>query len=150
VSETPRVLLTAIVLTTSAFIAFGWRVARIDADQPERLVGELRMSQFAALLLAAVGASGLGLAAHTLVPLGTIDVTIAVASLVVAGAIMLREPRAGLLLAATGLLLHALTDLAHRPGLLSADVMPRWYVVGFAAFNVVIAGTCYWARRRAG
>lgn len=147
-SETPRVLLTAVVLTASAFIAFGWRVGRIDADQPERLVGELRLSQFAALLLAAVGASGLGLAAHTLVPLGTIDVTIAVGAVVLAGAIMLREPRAGLLLAGAGLLLHAVTDLGHRPGLLSPDVMPRWYVVGCAAFNVVVAGTCFWARRR--
>jgi hypothetical protein len=149
VSETSRVLLTAVILAASTFIAFAWRVARIEADQPERLVGELRLSQWAALLLAAVGAAGLGLAAaRSLVPLGTIDVTLGVAAIALGAFVMLREPRSGLLLAGTGLLLHALTDLAHRPGLLSPEVMPRWYVVGCAAWNVVLAGTCFWVRRR--
>jgi hypothetical protein len=39
-------------------------------------------------------------------------------------------------------------DIAHRPGWLSPDLAPRWYIVGCASFNVYLAALCYLARRR--
>jgi hypothetical protein len=59
-----------------------------------------------------------------------------------------REPRAALIIAATAFVAHALTDLAHRPGWLSPDLSPRWYVVGSAIYDVCVAALCYVATRR--
>jgi hypothetical protein len=148
-SDTARVLLTAAVLSWSAFATFAWRVTRFDASQPERLIGELRLAQWAAVLLAATGAAGIGFAAsHAMVPTGTVDATMAVACVVLAGFVLLREPRTGLLVAALGLLGHAIADVSHRPGWLSVDLVPRWYVVGCAIWDLAVAAVCLWARRR--
>lgn len=148
-SDTARVLLTAAVLSFSAFAALAWRVTRSDAAQPERLVGELRLSQWAAVLLAASGAAGIGFAAaRPNVPTGTVDVTVAMTCIVLAGLVLLREPRTGLLVAALGLLGHALADVAHRPGWLSQELVPRWYAVSSAVWDLAIAAVCLWARRR--
>jgi hypothetical protein len=148
-TDTARVLLAAAVLSVSAFAAFAWRVARTDPSQPERLIGELRLAQWAAVLLASVGSAALGFAAaQPAVSLGTIDVTIAVTYVLLGGLILLREPRAGLLVAALGFLAHALLDLAHRPGWLSDELMPRWYIAGCAAWDLALSAICFWTRRR--
>ncbi len=148
-TDTARLLLSAAVLSASAFGAFAWRVSRADPSQPERLIGELRLAQWAAVLLVLVGAPAIGFAAgRAAVPLGTLDVTIAVLYLLLAGLVLLREPRTGLLIAAVALLAHALVDLAHRPGGLSDELMPRWYLAGCAAWNLTLSAICFWARRR--
>jgi len=148
-TDTARVLLTAAVLSVSAFGAFAWRVSRLDPSQPERLIGELRLAQWAAILLAATGSTSIGFAAaQVAIPLGTLDVTFAVAFVLLAGLVLLREPRTGLLVAAVGFLAHALLDLAHRPGGLSADLIPRWYVAGCAAWDLALSAMCFFARRR--
>jgi hypothetical protein len=148
-SDTARLLLTAAVLSVSAFAAFAWRVTRADPSQPERLIGELRLAQWAAVLLAAAGSAAIGFAtARASVPLGTIDVTVAVSYVLLSGLVLQREPRSGLLLAAVGFLAHALIDLAHRPGWLSAELMPRWYIAGCAAWDLALSAVCFWARRR--
>jgi hypothetical protein len=67
---------------------------------------------------------------------------------VLAGVALLREPRTGLLIAALGLLGHAIADVSHRPGWLSVDLVPRWYVVGSAIWDLAVAAVCVWARRR--
>ena len=51
------------------------------------------------------------------------------AFVLLSGLVLLREPREGLFLVAAGFVLHALVDIAHRPGWLSPDLAPRWYVV---------------------
>jgi len=148
-TETARVLLTAAVLSLTAFGAFAWRVARVDPSQPERLIGELRLAQWAAVLLAAAGSTSIGFAAaHITNPLGTIDVTTGVVAVLLAGLVLLREPRTGLLIAALGFLASALVDLAHRPGWLSDDLIPRWYGAGRAAWDLALAALCFFARRR--
>lgn len=148
-TEVGRVLLTAAVLTLSAFATFAWRISRTEASQPERLIGELRLAQWAAVLFAATGAASIGFAAsRPSIPLGTIDVTVAVVCVVVAGVILQREPRAGLLVAAWAFLGHALFDVSHRPGLLSDDLVPRWFAGSWAAWDLAMAAVCLWARRR--
>ena len=128
---------------------FGWRVSRLDPAEPERLVGELRLAQWAALLLALTAGSSIGLAvAAEHIPSGTIEVTLGVGFALVASLILTREPRDALLLAAAGFVAHALVDIAHRPGLLSPALIPRWYAVACAIFDVVVGAVCYWVRRR--
>ena len=43
---------------------------------------------------------------------------------------------------------HALLDVAHRPGILAPELMPRPFLVGCALLNVYVAALCYLARRR--
>jgi hypothetical protein len=126
-----------------------WRLSRLDAAGPERLVAQLRLARWAAVLLSANGAVSIGLAiANDPAAFGPVDVALGVAFIVFAGAILSREPREALLLAAAGFLAHALTNIAHRPGWLWPGIAPRWYAVGSATYDVCMAALCYGARRR--
>jgi hypothetical protein len=148
VTDTARVLLTAAVLSATASAFFARRIGRLEA-QPARLVGQLRLAQCAAVLLAAVGGipAGLGIA-ESAVPNAHLDVTIGIGFVVLAALVLQREPRQALLLAAIGFLVHALLDLAHRPGWLPPDLAPRWCWIGSASYDVCMAAICYVARRR--
>ena len=148
-TETVRALVAAAVLSASAFATLAWHITRTDATRPERLIGELRLAQWAAVLLAAIGATSIGLAAARAdVPTGTVDVAAAVVFVLAAGLVLLSEPRAGLLVAAFAFVGHALFVLGHRPGWLSAETVPRWYISGAAAYDLALAAVCFWARRR--
>jgi hypothetical protein len=126
-----------------------WRVARLDPSLPDRLIGELRLARWAAILLAAVGAISVGLAvARPDVSAGNADVALGVVFVGWAGVVLQREPREGLLLAAVAFVIHALLNIAHRPGWLSPEIAPHWYTVGCAIYDVYIAALCWWARRR--
>jgi len=149
VTDTARLLLTAAVLSGSAVLVFAWRLIRTDPSQPDRVVGELRLAQLAAVILAVSGGLSVGLAvAADGVPVRAFDTSVGIACAAVAGLVLTREPRDGLLLAAAGLMVHALTDLAHRPGWLPPGLAPAWLLVGSAVYDVAIATACYWARRR--
>jgi nicotinamide riboside transporter PnuC len=142
-------MLTAGVLSALAISTFAWRVTQTDPEETERLIGELRLAQWMAVLLAGIGGTSLGLAiAHAAVPLSNVDAFVSVIFLGLAGLVLQREAREGLLLAAGGFVLHALVDIAHRPGWLSTDLAPRWFTVGCAIYNVYLAAWCFWARRR--
>jgi hypothetical protein len=148
VSDTARVLLTAAVLSSTALAAYAWRLTRLDPSGPERLIGELRLSQWAALALAAAGSASIGLAvAHDGAPFGPLEVTLGVAFVAIAAIVLQREPREALLVAAGGFVLHALLNLAHRRGGLD-PIAPPWFAIGGAIFDVVVAAICYWGRRR--
>jgi hypothetical protein len=119
------VLLTAGVLSLSAGAVFARRLRRLDADDPARIVGQLRLAQAAAILLAALGG-------------------VAVA---VFGALLLyREPVAALRLAAASFIVVALLELTHRPGGLAAA--PIWFVAGSATYDLCAAAICFWGSRR--
>jgi hypothetical protein len=149
VTDTARVLLTAGALSLSAIAALAWRTSRTESDSPERLIGELRLSQWAAILLAATGGLPMGLAiAGATIATAHLDLAIGMLFVGLAGLILQREPRQALLLATGGFLLHAIVDIAHRPGWLSPDLVPRWFVIGCASYDIVISAICYWARRR--
>jgi hypothetical protein len=142
-------MLTAGVLSGLAVSTFAWRVTQTDPEGTERLIGELRLAQWMAVLLAGIGGTSLGVAlARSSVPLANVDAFVSVVFLGLAGLVLQREAREGLLLAAGGFVLHALLDIAHRPGWLSTDLAPRWFTVGCAIYNVYLAAWCFWARRR--
>lgn len=147
-SDTARVLLTAAVLSAAAIATLAWRLVRLDADEAERLIGELRLMQWAAVLLAAVSAIPMGLAIAAQAPLAHLDIALGAIFVGLAGFLLQRDPREGLLVACAAFLTHALLDIAHRPGWLAADLAPRWYTIGCAIHNVLLAAICYRARRR--
>jgi hypothetical protein len=149
VTDTARVLLTAAVLSGVTMATFAWRVMRTEASHPDRLVGELRLAQWAAVLLAGIGAIPIGAAVvHTTLSVGGADAAIGVVFVGIAGLVLQRPPREALLLATGGFLLHALVNLAHRPGWLAPDLAPRWWTVGCAIYDVLLAAICYGARHR--
>jgi hypothetical protein len=149
VSDVARVLLVAAVLSAATLSWFVLRLTRLDATDPSRVVGELHLAQFAAILVAAIGGISIGLAvAREDVAAATIDITIGLTYVGLAAFVQRREPRDALLIAAAAFVVHALVDIAHRPGWLAADLAPRWYIVGCAIYDVYVGALCYWARRR--
>jgi uncharacterized membrane protein HdeD (DUF308 family) len=141
--------MTAAVLVGTALGIFAVRLAQADGTSHARLLGELRLANLMAVLLSATGAVyvGLAIAAREVAAAG-LDVAIGLA-FVAAGAVALyRNPRESLLLLSGGFLLHALIAIAHRPGLLAPELVPRWYSIACAAYDVYLAALCYWARRR--
>ncbi len=148
-TDTARVLLIAAILSAASVSLFAWTITRIDPEEPARLIGELRLAQWASVLLAGVGAMPIGMVlAVPGAATGNLDAAIGVIFVGLAGLMLQRDPREGLLLVSGVFLLHALFDISHRPGWLSANVAPHWYTVGCAIFNVYVAGVCFWARRR--
>lgn len=142
-------LLTSGVLSALAISTFTWRVTRIDHEDTARLIAELRLAQWLAVLLAGVGAVPLGLSlAVPGAPLANLDAAVSILFLGLAGLVLQQDPREGLLLACGGFVLHALVDIAHRPGGLSPDLAPRWFTIGCAIHNVFLAGCAFVARRR--
>jgi hypothetical protein len=149
VSDTARVLLTAAVLSAATLATFAWRLLAVDPDEPARLIGELRLAQWAAVLLAATGAISIGLAlGHMAVPMANWDAAIGILFIGIAGFILQRDPREALLILAAAFVVQALVNIAHRPGWLTPDLAPRWFTIGCAMYDVLLAGVCFWARRR--
>lgn len=147
--DTARLVVTAFALSGSALGVFAWRVAGVDPSQPQRLIGELRLAQATAILLAVTGGAWLGLAVRAgEEPLAALDVTVSVAAAVTAAFALVSDPRRALGVLAAAFMVHALVDVAHRPGWLSPAIAPRWLTVGCAVFDVYLAALCYWARRR--
>ena len=138
---------TVIVAFAALAVGFGWqawRASAIPVSAPERLVAELRLSQFAALLLVLAAGAYIGIAVvHENTRGVGFDVALSVGFFVVAAATLVRDPRQSLTMLAVAFAAHAMFDVAHRPGLLASDVAPRWYLIGCAAYDVVIGSLCY-------
>lgn len=128
-------------------VAFAWQAVRtafIPVQAPERLVAELRLGQFAALLLTLTAGAYVGIAAvHEGVRGVGFDVAMAVGFFVAAAATMIRDPRQALTILAVAFAAHALLDVAHRPDLLPAEVAPRWFLIGCAVYDLLIGALCY-------
>jgi len=144
----PAEAIRTIVLVAVALVAMvGWlsvRALRLPANDPNRLVNELRLAQFAALVLAFVAAGYVGLAAAMpTVPGSGLDAALALGFVIVAGFAPLRDPREALTILALAFVGHALLDTLHRPGWLADGLVPLWYAVGCAVLNVVIGALCY-------
>jgi len=149
VTDAARTLLIAGALSVVAAASFVMRLRRQDIDSHARLVGELRAANAAALLLAATGASTIGFAIlNGAAPTAALETAFALLFVGAAGAMFFRTPREALTLGALAFLVHALVDLAHRPGWLSPDMFPHAYLIGCAVYDGCIAGLCFLARQR--
>lgn len=126
---------------------FSWQAARTAAtptSSPDRLVGELRLAQLAALLLTLSAGAYIGLSIVRENAAGVgLDITLAVGFLLVGAVTMVREPRQALTIVAIAFAAHAVLDVAHRPGGLPAGLAPRWYSIGCAVYDVYIGALCY-------
>ena len=143
-TEGLRTVLVAAAVLAALFSWQSFRTAAIAASSPERLVGELRLSQLGALLLALSAGAYIGIAATHEVSLGVgLDVAIVVGFFLVAAWAMLQDPRTALTVLALAFAAHAVFAVAHRPGLLPEAIVPRWYTIGCAVYDVVIGALCY-------
>jgi hypothetical protein len=108
------------------------------------LVAELRLSQFAALLLALISGAYIGFAvAHEEQPGVGFDVALTIGFLLMAATTLVRDPRHALTVLALTFAAHAVFDVAHRPGALADGIAPRWYLIGCAVYDVYIGALCY-------
>ena len=148
-NETARALLVAAALTGLGLAVFVQRLLRIDPAEPARLIGELRFSHWMSAALSAVGGAWLGLAAaRGTQPPAMIDLTIAIALIVMGAWTLQRETRQALATLCIAFLVHALIDIGHRPGWLAADLAPRWFTLGCAGFNLLLSALCFSVLRR--
>lgn len=143
-SEGLRTVLIAFLGMAAGFTWYAARTAMIPAASPDRLIAELRLSQFGALLLTMTASVYVGFAVTFERQPGVgLDVAFAVGFFVIAATAMLRDPRQGLTMLAVAFAAHALLDVAHRPGLLPDSIAPRWYLIGCATYDVYIGALCY-------
>ena len=123
---------------------YAFRTASIPPASPDRLVAELRLAQFAALLLVMSAGVYIGFAVSFERQAGVgLDVAIAIGFFVVAATTLVRDPRQALTVLALAFAAHAVIDVAHRPGLLPDAIAPRWYLIGCAWYDVCIGALCY-------
>ena len=133
------------------FLAFGGTVVwlalcawRAEPTNGQRLVAELRLAQFAALLLALAAAVPMGFAlAHDAVAGTGLVMAIAAGCFSVAALVTTWEPVRALTALAMAWGTHALADLAHGAGLLPPDIVPGWYPPAGATYDVLVAALCY-------
>jgi hypothetical protein len=144
ISEAARALL---FVGLALIAGFGWMVSRtlrMPTSSPDRLVAELRMAQFAAVMLALMAGASLGLtAANDGKSYVAIESALALVFFAIATIAPLRDPREALTVLALAFGAHALVDISHRPGLLPDQLAPRWFVVGCAIHNLCAGMLCY-------
>lgn len=118
------------------------RARRAEPTSGQRLVAELRLAQFAALLLALAAAVPVGLALGHDAPGSGLVVAVAAGFFLVAALVTTWEPFRALsaLTAAWGA--HAAADLAHVAGLLPPEIVPSWYPPACATYDVLVAAFC--------
>jgi hypothetical protein len=144
VNEALRTILIGFGGLAAGFTWLALRTVAQPSSAPQRLIDELRLAQFAALLLTLTAGAYVGFAAsHENQPGVGLDVALAIGFFVAAGVSMIREPRQALTIVAFAFAAHAVLDVAHRPGLLPDLLAPRWYAIGCAVYDVYLGALCY-------
>ena len=144
VSETFRAVAVAFLALAGTLGWMSLRAAGTPVGTPGRLVAEFRVLRFAALLLALTAGASIGItAAREQIPAGALEVSLAIGFFVLAAVALTKEPAQALTMLAAGFAAHALLDVAHRPGLLSPDLAPRWFYVSCAIYDVAVGALCY-------
>lgn len=140
-------LRTVLVAFGGLALGFTWqsiRTAAVSPSSPDRLIAELRLAQFAALILTLTAGAYIGFAVVRENQPGVgFDVALAIGFLLVAAVTMVRDPRQALTIVALAFAAHAVVDVLHRPGLLPEDLAPRWYSIGCAVYDVYLGALCY-------
>ena len=144
-TEGLRTVAVAFLGLAAGLTWYAVRTASVPTSSPDRLVAELRLAQFAALLLAMTAGAYIGFAVKSETTIGVgLDIALATGFLVVAATTLVRDPRQSLVIVALAFAAHALLDVAHRPGgLLPHDIAPRWDLIGCAVYDLYIGALCY-------
>ncbi len=140
-----RTIAVAFIGLAAGLTWYAARTALVPTSSPDRLVAELRLAQFAALLLSMTAGAYLGFAVAHEATMGVgLDIALAIGFLVIAATTLVRDPRQSLIIIALAFVTHAVVDVAHQPdGLLPADIAPKWYLIGCAVYDLYIAALCY-------
>jgi hypothetical protein len=142
-TEGARTLAVAFAGVAAGFTWYAIRTSLVPTSSPDRLVAELRLAQFAALLLAMTAGVYLGFAVNHEGQLGVgFDVALALGFLIVAAATLVRDPHQALTMLALAFAAHAVVDVAHQPGALP-EVAPPWYLTASAIYDVYVGILCY-------
>lgn len=121
-----------------------WQACRSDPNSPERLVVELRLSQYSALLLLLVVGVYVGLnVAYENINGTSFDIAIAVGFFVIVSSVITWEPASALTTLSLAWVGHSFVDLAHIINLLPGDIAPAWYPRVCAIYDVCVAAICY-------
>jgi hypothetical protein len=137
-------LILACAVMAVALIRLSVTATRADPSAPDRLVAELRLAQFAALMLVLTAGVYIGFAlAHGSSQGSGLDVALAVGFLMLAAVAVTQEPGRALTVLALGFAGHAVVDLVHGAGSLPSDALPSWYATACAIYDVGVAGVCY-------
>ena len=140
-------LRTLLLAASGIVVWFSWQSVRVSSTaltSPDRLVGELRLAQMGALLLTLSAGTYVGIAATHEMTLGVgLDVALALGFFVVASVAVVQDSRSALTMLALAFAAHAVLAVAHRPGLLPDGIVPRWYTIGCAVYDVFIGALCY-------
>ena len=121
-----------------------WQACRSDPNSPERLIVELRLSQYSALLLLLVVGVYVGLnVAYENINGTSFDIAIAVGFFVIVSSVITWEPASALTTLSLAWVGHSFVDLAHIINLLPADIAPAWYPRVCAIYDVCVAAICY-------
>lgn len=144
-SEAARALAVAALGAAVVLARLAVQAARTPVSAPQRLVEEFRLIRIASLVLAATAGATIGLAvAHEHASGTALEIVLSALLVALSAYAATREPRQGLGLIALGFVAHALVDIGHRPGLLPANIAPRWYLVACAVYDSLVAALCYW------
>ena len=121
-----------------------WQACRSDPNSPERLVVELQLSQYSALLLLLVAGVYVGLnVAYDNIDGTSFDIAIAVGFFVIVSSAITWEPASALTTLSLAWVGHSFVDLAHIINLLPDDIAPAWYPRVCAIYDVFVAAICY-------
>ena len=143
-TDTDRALILAAAALALTLIRLSVIASRADPAAPARLIAELRLAQFGALMLTLTGGLYMGAAlAQGTIPGSGIDIALAVGFLALASVAITREPGHALTLLAIGFAGHAVVDLIHGAGVLPTGALPAWFPTACAIYDVGIAGVCY-------
>ncbi|MCH7746808.1 MAG: hypothetical protein IH939_01800 [Acidobacteria bacterium] len=143
-TDAARAFLVAAIALAIATIRLSVIATTADPASPQRLIAELRLAQFAALLLVLTAGVYIGFAlAHESTTGSGLDVALGVGFLVLASVAISQSPRRALTLLAIGFAGHAVVDLLHGARVLPAEALPNWYATACAIYDVAIAAVCY-------
>ena len=144
VTDATLALLVAGVALALATARLSMVAMQPDPTAPERLIAELRLAQFSALVLVLSAGVYIGFALTQPATSGSgLDVALGVGFLVLASAAITQAPARALTLLAIAFAGHAVVDLLHGARILPADALPDWYSTACAIYDVAIAALCY-------
>lgn len=149
-TDADRTLAVAAVLSALAAAAWARRVRALDPAEPARRIAELRTANGQALLVAALGAAGLGFGYDSAAPALAVAAVAAGLAYVILGAVLLHlDPADGLRLGALALLSVTLAAgiLTFRAGALGAAPMLRPVHLGLALYAGYMGAICLLVRR---
>jgi len=143
VTDATRAVLVAFAALAVVLVRLSVIATRED-DSTSRLVAELRLAQFAALLLVLIAGVYIGFALAQGSTTGSgFDVALAVGFLALAAVAATQPPGTALTLLAAAFAAHAVVDLLHGAAVLPSVALPDWYITACAIYDVGIAGVCY-------